>query len=157
MIDQGGNFDTVYLDFAKAFDSVSHIHLLWKLESCNVTDGVLKWIEAFLTDCSQRVVLGGITSTWLPILSGVLQGYVLGPVLFVIYINDLPSAVCSQLLLYMDDTKITRQMKSDYHSYILQKDLDQLCSWAATWEINSTLVNATLCIFAQPVLIKYTT
>ena len=71
IIDRGGNFDTVYLDFAKAFDSVSHIRLLRKLESCNVTDRVLKWIEAFLTDRRQRVVLDGVASTWLPILSGV--------------------------------------------------------------------------------------
>jgi hypothetical protein len=73
IIDQGGSFDIVYLDFAKAFNSILHVRLTRKLESYSVTDKVLKWIVVFLTNRRQRVVLDGAASTWLPVISGVPQ------------------------------------------------------------------------------------
>jgi hypothetical protein len=135
IVDQGGSFDTVYLDFAKAFDSVPHVRSTRKLESYSVTDKLLKWTVAFLTNRRQRVVLDGAASTWLPVISGVPQGSVLAPVLFVIYINDLPTVVRSQLYLYAHDTKITRRIQTNKDFVMLQEDFDRLCLWATTWQL----------------------
>lgn len=134
-MDQGGSFDAVYLDFAKAFDSVPHMRLLRKLQASNVAGRILQWIEAFLVNRRQRVVIKGSHSEWLPVISGVPQGSVLGPVLFVIYINDLPDEVKSKIFLYADDTKVVQQMNNDEDRLGLQKDLDKLCEWSKTWQL----------------------
>ena len=127
--------DVVYLDFQKAFDSVPHEYLLSKLHGYGIQGNLLSWIEAFLIGRKQRVVLNGHCSTWADVLSGVPQGSVLGPLLFNIYVNDIPDMVKSPILSFADDIKIFRSIKS-YEDYTqLQLDLNYLSEWSSKWKL----------------------
>ena len=129
----GGVVDTIYLDFAKAFDTVPHRRLIGKLESYGINGNILNWIKAFLRGRSQVVKVNGVESESAPVLSGIPQGSVLGPILFVIYINNLPEAVRSEVFLYADDTKILHQITSKDDALTLQSDLDSLELWSKKW------------------------
>ena len=107
-LDQGGQVDAVLLDFSKAFDKVSHSKLLLKLEHYGVRGSTLAWIRDFLHNRSQRVVVHGQSSASASVTSGVPQGTVLGPLLFNVYINDLPSCVESTPRLFADDCLLYR-------------------------------------------------
>jgi hypothetical protein len=122
--------DIIYLDYAKAFDKVSHNKLLIKLESYSINISILKWIEAFLKNRKQRVVIGDSFSDWESVTSGVPQGTVLAPVLFVIYINDLPHQVKSMFKLYVDDSKLGAKIENLNHCIQLQEDSDSVINWA---------------------------
>ena len=98
-----GVVDTIYLDFQNAFDTVPHRRLMGKLQSYDVKGRILTWIESFLTGRAQVVKVNGSVSESAPVLSGIPQGSVIGPLLFVIYINDLPEAINSESFLFADD------------------------------------------------------
>ena len=131
--------DVIYLDFAKAFDSVVHSKLLAKLNSYGINNMVLKWIESFLTDRSQYVRIGFSLSSVCSVLSGVPQGSVLGPVLFIIYVNDItklwPFNTVS-IKMFADDTKLYTVLHDDSaFSTDLQSCLDSIIHWSAVWQL----------------------
>ena len=141
-MDDGGNVDSIYLDFQKAFDSVPHERLLTKLEGYGITDLALKWIKKFLKERRQQVLVNGAKSGWSKVLSGIPQGSVLGPVLFVIYINDMPDSIENLIQMFTDDTKLYAQVNNDEDSKSLQEDVNRLEEWANKWQIR---FNATKC------------
>ena len=123
--------DTVYLDISKAFDSISHNILLFKLESMGLSGPLLNWLRAYLGNCQQLVSIIGSYSGLLPVTSGIPQGSILGPLLFLIYINDLPNSVLfSKPLLFADDTKCLISSTKDVSSHNMQLDLDTLYQWS---------------------------
>ena len=123
--------DVVYLDFKKAFDSVAYNELLAKLWSFGITGNLWNWFRAYLLNRSQCVCVNHVISSTLPVISGVPQGSILRPLLFLVFINDLPLAVSSsQLLLYADDTKCLKPI-NDLEDYsALQQDLHNLAIWS---------------------------
>jgi hypothetical protein len=124
----------VFLDFAKAFDKVPHRILLSKLQSYGITGTLLTWIEAFLIGRVQRVTIVGHPSDWKPVLSGVIQGSVLGPLLFVIYINDFMEGLTSIGFHYADDTTLLsiNPPNQPIDDHILQTDLDKVAQWSSS-------------------------
>ena len=119
----------------KAFDKVPHKRLVHKIEKYGITGNILGWITSFLSNRSQCVVINNSVSASEPVTSGIPQGSVLGPLLFVIYINDLPDVVDkdTHVYLFADDTKVYRQIKSNKDSDILQTDINNLVKWSETW------------------------
>ena len=135
-LDQGYSVDVIYLDFQKAFDSVPHQRLLKKIYGYGIRGNLYNWIEDFLTHRRQRVVMNSTKLEWAIILNGIPQGSVLGPLLFLLYINDLPSVVQSCIKIFADDTKLFSAIKDEYDSEVLQNDLYLLDEWSRTWQIN---------------------
>ena len=117
--------DVVYLDFQKAFDKVPHQRLILKLKG----NDVINWIEKWLTYRRQRIIVDGEISNWKSVLSGVPQGSVLGPILFLIYINDLEDDISNKVLKFADDTNVFRKVTNDTDKQSLQDDLDKLVKW----------------------------
>ncbi len=132
-VEVGDVIDCIYMDYAKAFDKVPHRRLVGKLSAYGITQEIVNWIEAFLTNRHQQVAVNGELSRMEKMKSGIPQGSVLGPLLFVIYINDLPDQLESQPYLFADDTKIFRVIKSDVDQQTLQEDLNKLHQWSSTW------------------------
>ena len=106
--------DAIYTDFEKAFDKVPHNRLLQKLRSYNIDKDIINWIQSFLINRKQRVKVNGKYSSWESVISGIPQGTILGPILFIIYINDLPDKVEGRAMmsLYADDAKLYRTIKT---------------------------------------------
>ena len=125
------------LDFAKAFDTVAHEHLLTKIHSYGI-----KWIESFLNERTQRVVVEGESSAEARVKSGVPQGSVLGPLLFLIFINDLAENTTSTVRLFADDCVMYRPIRHANDCEALQEDLNKLHDWEERWQLR---LNATKC------------
>ncbi len=123
ILEEGYPMDVIYLDFKKAFDSVPHQRLLRKLQVYGIEGKILTWISSFLTWRRQMVVYAGKRSD---VESGIPQGSVLGPVLFVLFINDLPSVVQSIMHIFADETKVYNCVKDN-------KGLEELQSDMAEW------------------------
>ncbi|KAI8493409.1 DTW domain-containing protein 2 [Branchiostoma belcheri] len=132
-IDQNQQVDAAVLDFSKAFDTVPHERLLCKLEHYGISGSLLSWLRAFLTERTQCVVFDGGTSKTVKVTSGVPQGTVLGPLLFLLYINDLPQSVSSHVRLFADDCLIYRIITKPSDAQGLQSDLDALTGWQNRW------------------------
>ena len=129
----GKQVDCILLDFAKAFDKVSHKRLAAKLKNCGVDGSTLLWIQDFLNSRTQVVVVDGEESDVAPVTSGVPQGTVLGPALFLVYINDLPDGLSGTPRLFADDCLLYRIIDTVGDAELLQQDLLQLESWEHLW------------------------
>ena len=128
-----GQTDVVFLDFRKAFDRVSHQRLHMKLRYYGITGDTLHWINSLLSGRQQAVTVSGSQSTWRPVTSGVPQGSVIGPVLFLLYINDINVNVQSKMRLFADDSVIYREIHCIKDHEILQQDLHALADWSRQW------------------------
>ena len=127
--------DTILLDFSKAFDKVNHRKLYIKLRDYGIRGTLLDWFKDFLTGRTQQVVINGEMSSKAVIKSGVPQGTVLGPLLFLIYINDLPEKITSSLKLFADDSYMYRVINNAQDNLELQNDLDILSEWEKEWSL----------------------
>ena len=134
-LNAGDQLDAIVLDFSKAFDRVPHKRLCMKLEHYGIRGPALHWLENFLSDRTQQVVLDGCCSDTLPVTSGVPQGTVLAPLLFLCYINDLPELVSCCCRLYADDVLLYKVIRLDEDCASLQSDLDVLQKWADDWQM----------------------
>ena len=118
--------DVIFLDLSKAFDSVPHERLLLKLNRYGIDGQLHLWFRYFLTNRKQRVMIRGSYSEWSPVISGVPQGSILGPIMFLIYVNDIPNNITSTAKLFANDTKIYRQINNVEDSIALKSDLTTL-------------------------------
>jgi len=134
-LDSYSSVDVIYLDFAKVFDNVLCLRLLDKLEKHGTGGNVLVWLKEWLSGRQQSVCVNGHMSSWKEVTSGVPQGSVLGPILFLVYINDLDSSLVSSVHKFADDTKLFGVVDNETHRRMLQKDLQRLCYWSEMWQM----------------------
>ena len=127
--------DVLFLDYQKAFDTVPHQRLLLQAESFGIRGKVLNWIKAFLSNRRQRVRVNDSTSSWKPVISGIPQGSILGPILFILYVNDIPSQLQSIISMYADDTKLFSALLSDGTPNTLISDLKLLEEWSKKFQM----------------------
>ncbi|MDD9361349.1 MAG: reverse transcriptase family protein, partial [Anaplasma sp.] len=132
-LDRNIQTDAIFLDFSKAFDKVPHKRLIYKLAQLNLNHDVLNWIREFLKNRTQSVIVNNHTSHSLPVISGVPQGSVLGPLLFLIYINDLPLHVSCHIRMFADDCVIYRSVANVSDQSILQNDINNVQGWCNQW------------------------
>ena len=135
-LDENIPVDAIYLDFQKAFDTVPHKRLLSKLSGYGIKDNVLNWIQDFLHDRTQYVTVNEQSSPKVPVCSGVPQGSVLGPSLFIYFINDLPDFCETLLNIFADDTKIFQGISSPNDCCKVQRTIYALNDWSDKWLIN---------------------
>ena len=132
-LDAGHGLDVVYLNYRKAFDTVPHKRLLTKVLQAGISGKILNWIKAFLANRRMKVTVNGSSSVWAAVTSGIPQGSVLGPLLFLIYVNDLPDWIKTEINMFADDTKLWNKITGPNDCIKLQKDLDSLQNWSDQW------------------------
>ena len=149
LFDQGNAVDEIFLDFQKAFDKVPHQRLLYKVEKMGISGNVLNWIEAFLSNRKQRVSIRGKHSKWSNVLSGVPQGSVLGPLLFLIFINDIGVGLNSLFSIFADDSKIFHQANTVDDAELIQEDLNTLQAWCIKWKMDFNIAKCHVLHFGK--------
>ena len=158
--DMSSQTDIIFLDFKKAFDSVPHDELLLKLRKIGISGILWFWFRAYLKSRKQCVCINGQFSDFLPVLSGIPQGSILGPLLFLIYINDLPTSVSnSSVLIFADDTKCYSGISSMQESTLLQQDLNAIENWSKSWKLHfneSKFVKLSINVSSNHLPTKYT-
>ena len=134
-LEGGRQTDIIILDFAKAFDRVNHSLLVHKLQCYGIKGSTITWIANFLSDRRQAVVVDGSCSSYARVRSGVPQGSVLGPCLFLAYINDLPEKLTALSRLFADDTAVYRMVYSGTDQVQLQQDFHRIMEWEESWDM----------------------
>ena len=134
-LDSASSSHVVFTDFSKAFDTVLHKRLLLELQHIGIRRKLLDWISSFLQNHRQRVQIDGASSEWCSVASGVPQGSILGPLLFIIYINDIGKDLSSHTGLFADDCTFSREVSSRQDCLSLQEDLNRLLKWASKWQL----------------------
>ena len=142
-LNRGGQCDVLTLDFSKAFDKVPHARLYQKLSCYGIRGPILTWLQAFLSSRSLWIIVDNISSHATCVLSGVPQGIVLAPLLFLMYINDLPLCIHNKLTFYADDVLLYCYVED---CLLLQQDLDALEQWSIKWQMS---FNPSKCEFLQ--------
>ena len=128
--------DAIYLDIKKAFDTVPHNRLLWKLKYIGGLRGkVLEWMGDYLKDREMRTVVRDTYSSWKSVTSGVPQGSVIAPIMFQIYVNDIQNGVTSYINLFADDAKLLRVIESQNDCQQLQRDINRIYEWSLRWKL----------------------
>ena len=135
-LDDGVASDVAFMDFRKAFDAVPHERLMYKLQKYGIKGQLLNWIRNFLSGRSQYVKINNTKSEERPVTSGVPQGSVLGPMLFIFFINDLPNVCSVTTKIYADDTKAYTSINCDEDHTRLQQSIDEMYNWTQTWQLH---------------------
>ena len=154
-LDKGLCIDSAYFDFSKAFDNVRHDYLIQKLIKCGICGGLLRWIIDYLTNRTQVVKIKNCLSSEKQVTSGVIQGSVLGPLFFSIFVNDIDDIVKNCVLLkYADDIRIYRCFRPDIisqtvHSNLFQSDIDALSAWSDLWDLKFNVAKCCILHFGR--------
>lgn len=158
-LDLGGQIDGIFVDLSKAFDTVPHPKLLYKLNSILNNPSLVGWIHSFLTQRSQSVHFNGSISSPVSVSSGVPQGSVLGPLLFLLYINDLPHCVSVSIRLYADDCVLYHSINTPMDHDLLNDSFAKFCRWCKEWQMNINFSKTVSMSFSRrpsPSLFTYT-
>ena len=147
--------DLIFLDFCKAFDKVPHRQLLNKLKYYGITGDLVKWIEQWVTKRNQRVTLENHVSSKLPVKSGVPQGTVLGPLMFLLYINDIDENISTMVRLFADDYVIYRIIESLEDSLCLQRDINAILDWTRKWQMQLNIDKCAVTRSLFPITLDY--
>ncbi len=139
VLDKGGQLDVIYFDFRRAFDRIDHYILLYKLQIFAFDSNLVKLLESYLLGRTQYVSYEGFNSFSYPVRSGVPQGSNLGPLLFLLFMNDLPDIVKNKILLYADDVKLFREVKDQDDSHSLQNDVSKFVLWSENNRLSLSL------------------
>ena len=144
--DHGKQTDVLLLDFSKAFDTVLRKRLLKKLDHYGIRGQLIKWIESWLRERTQTVVVNGSQSSPVTVTSGVPQGTVLGPLMFLLYIKDIGLQITSELGLFVDDSVLYGVVNNISSAEVLQSDLNKLVVWSEKWQM---AFNASKCFLLR--------
>ena len=149
-IDNHHDVCMIFLDISKAFDKVYHEGLLYKLKQLGIEGNLLKWLESYLSGRTQRVLVNGKASDWCTTNAGVPQGSILGPLLFLVYINDIIENIQSEIYIFADDTSLMRPIKNEVIDFdLLNEDLTQLHTWAQKWRVTFNATKTEYMIFSN--------